>query len=204
MPFELQPSVFWGPPVSTSMDFNESIFGPLHRKGKSRLQPQKSPQREQLLNDTQFNESIIAPIVAAKKVEKEKSECAVGVASHGDQVGGEKRKKCRFELIMEAWEKSSMKAKADQSEDKEHLEAEKDVNPITNLNKQQVKPPTTAHPPPATFVPSHISEPTLPTSGAIPSYAASKGVYNEVKDQSAVDISVLHEVKFHSVGNIYD
>lgn len=70
--------MFAGPPVSTSMDFDESVFGPLHRHHtSSRKDARRGQGRESALhslanqtnshNMTQYNESILAPIQNANK-----------------------------------------------------------------------------------------------------------------------------------------
>lgn len=72
--------MFAGPPVSTSVDFDESIFGPLHHHHKtgtkeSRNAIQPSAKREEPIKttsftSTEFNESILAPILGARNDQK--------------------------------------------------------------------------------------------------------------------------------------
>lgn len=68
--------MFAGPPVSTSMDFDESVFGPLHRHHTSRdagrEQGREIPvhalgNQTNSHDMTQYNESILAPIRNANK-----------------------------------------------------------------------------------------------------------------------------------------
>lgn len=67
--------MFAGPPVSTSMDFDESVFGPLCLKEKGRKhtrEDKQTPIRKPAhsLNITRFNESVLGPILATKTTGK--------------------------------------------------------------------------------------------------------------------------------------
>ncbi len=64
--------MFAGPPVSTSIDFDESVFGPLHRRVDTNNDIQPARKRSELpppasLNTTRYNESVLAPILATRK-----------------------------------------------------------------------------------------------------------------------------------------